>query len=840
MTDSPANAVLEFLGMWLSDREKGIERDLAAYQALFPGHETAIEAEWRAATDPNADAQVGPAGSDANGRIGRFRLVRELGRGGQGRVWLAEDEELGRPVALKLVPRSPLTEDLAPRLRREARTMSRLSHPGLCPVYDAGVEGPYGWIALRYVEGRTLAARIHAERAGTAARTTVEHVLREGEALARALHVAHSAGIVHRDVKPGNVMLGLDGAPVLLDFGIALDDAPQAELTRTGEALGTPAYMAPERLEGRARADARSDVWSLGVTLFEALTLARPFAAPTHVAEARAVLEQEAPDPRELRREVPRDVALLLATALARRPEDRYATAADFAEDLRRARVHEPLRARPTGTFARLGRWCQRRPAFATSLGALALALVGGTTISTALWLRTRDALLVSDGLYRDIGQLADSLEARRLLAGVDALWPALDSRASGFERWLADAERLEAREGEYTAVLATARARVASGAARPTDAWLVEGLEELLARLGEVRDRRPRVAAALAFARDVRQRSIGDARELWERASERVASDARFAGFLLEPQLGLLPLGADPDSRLEEFAHLASGVAPARDAASARLVVDPETCVVLVLVPGGVTRIGVRPPDAEHLEGDAHVDSLAGPWDGPVVELRLDPYFIGKYELTQRQWERHAGANPSAYGPGSNDVRVEDAGRHPVEQASWDECDALLRALDLELPTEARWEHATRAGTGGPWWAGPTRADLAGGANLADRFAEATGKTHSWSFEPGFDDGYLVHAPVGVLRANAFGLHDVAGNVAEWCADGYEDWAAVPPRDGDGRALGGERTRPFRGGDFTNDATRARSSARDGYDRNVRISYIGVRPARAVRSGQR
>ncbi|MCE9594563.1 MAG: SUMF1/EgtB/PvdO family nonheme iron enzyme [Planctomycetes bacterium] len=832
MSSLPSDAVLEFLALWLDERRTGRERDLAAYQALFPGAEAELAAEWHRAHAPRPPADEQPT------HVAGFRLVRELGRGGQARVWLAEDERLGRNVALKLVPRSPLSDDLAPRLRREARTASRLDHPSLCTVYDAGVEGALAWIALRYVEGETLAARIAAERDGSRPRTEVARILSEGEALARALHVAHEAGVVHRDVKPGNVMLAQDGTPVLLDFGIALEDEPGVQLTLTGQALGTLAYMSPEALEERGRADARSDVWSLGVTLFEALTLARPFHGPTRAAETRAVLERAAPDASELRREASSDVALVLATALAKRPEDRYATALDFAEDLRRAREHEPLLARPPSAALRLWRWCQRRPELATSLGALWLALVIGICVSLSMWLRTRGALRESQALFIDVSQLADSLEVRRLIDGFDELWPALDTRRTEFEAWLASAERLDARQADYGEVLAAARARLDAGTARPTDAWLAEGLEDLLAKHAAIVALRPRVEAGLAFARDVRRRSIDDARELWSNAAREVAADPRFAGLALEPQIGLVPLGADPRSRLQEFAHLASGVAPRRDPATGRLELGPDTGVVLVLVPGGATQVGVRPPDDAHPAGSSHVDPLAWRWDGPVIDVELEPFFIGKYELTQGQWRRQTSVNPSVYRGGSHGISAEDEGRYPVEQVSWSQCVRLLHALDLELPSEACWEHASRAGRVTPWPTGLDVASLQGAANIADRFARTHDGGRNWPYEDAVDDGFTIHAPVGSLAPNAFGLHDTIGNVAEWCSDGFEDWATVPPRKGDGRALGQERMRPFRGGDFTNDAVRARSSARDGNDIDVPISYVGARAARALRTG--
>ena len=836
MSEDCPDDLLEFLALWLGERETGSERTLPDYQALFPRSADAIAQEWERARSPAGT--LGPLGSLPS-RVAGFRLVRELGRGGQARVWLAEDERLQRRVALKLVPRSPFAEDLAPRLLREVRVSSRLDHPGLCTVYDAGLDGTLAWIALRYVEGETLGARLAAERAGRRERTPVERVLREGEALARALAVAHEAGIVHRDVKPGNVMIAPDGEPVLLDFGVALADDGGVPLTLTGEQPGTPAYMAPELLDGRAPADARSDVWSLGVTLFEALTLARPFEAPTRAAEARAVIAGGAPDPRTLRPALDRDVSLVLLTALAARPQDRYATALDLAEDLRRAREHEPLRARPAGPGLRLLRWAQRRPALAGSLAALALALVGGLGVSLSQWVRARDALAESEALFGDVSHLADSLAVARLIDGFPALWPALDTRAEGFAAWLDGADRFLSHLPESRTVLAAARARLSAGRARPTDEWLAAGLAELLARRADVDALAPRVAAGLEFARSVRRRSIEDpdARARWERAAHELSEDRRFAGVALAPQLGLLPLGRDPASGLQEFAHLASGTPPERGADGV-LRLDAASGVVLVLLPGGGTRIGAVPVDDGHAAGEPHVDPLAWRWDGPVVHVRLDPFFLARHELTQGQWMRHAARNPSAYQASSSPGLPEGDERHPVESVSWDESQALLAELDLALPSEAQWEYGARAGSTTPWWTGETRDSLAGAANLADESARERATSHGWQIEAGHEDGFLVHAPVGSMAPNAFGLHDVAGNVAEWCADGFEDWAAVPPRDGDGRAPGHEPTHPERGGHFTSDAVRARTSARDGYEGNVRSSYIGLRAARPLRPG--
>jgi serine/threonine protein kinase len=260
--------VLEFLALLVADREAGIVRSAAEYARLHPGHEAAIvRAYERAAAQDPGEA------TDDGRRVGPYVLIRELGRGGQAVVWLARDERLSRNVALKIVPRSPLFEDFAPRFRREAMAASALEHPGICPIYDVGADDAVAWIAMRHVAGEPLSKRLASATAPFAPLAAAAIV----ERVARALHVAHEAGIVHRDVKPANVMLGDSGQPIVLDFGVALHEGGES-LTLSGQIVGTPAYMAPEAIEPRGRRpDRRVDVFALGVVLYEMATLARPF-----------------------------------------------------------------------------------------------------------------------------------------------------------------------------------------------------------------------------------------------------------------------------------------------------------------------------------------------------------------------------------------------------------------------------------------------------------------------------------------------------------------------------------------------------------------------------------
>ncbi len=395
-------AVFDFVADFLDDRAAGRELGLTEYLARFPGHEEAIAREYVRLTSDAAPEEPRAEHSDdgqSAARVGPYRLVRELGRGGQGAVWLAEDERLGRKVALKLLATPFITAERRARFRREAESIARLDHPGLAGVHDADLDAALPWIAMRYVEGQDLGAALEAARAAAQASEPprvaplvpllpqssgeLARVLAFFERAARALHAAHEEGVVHRDVKPGNIMVAAPGVPVVLDFGLARGEgheaAPAEALTREGEVFGTPAYMAPEQFSGRPEElDRRADVWSLGVTLYEALTGKRPFVGASPHALAEAILAAPIPDPRTYNRALPLDVKVVLETALERDRARRYPTALEFAEDLRRIREFEPVRARPAGLGLRIARWGRREPAWAAALTVTLLALVAG------------------------------------------------------------------------------------------------------------------------------------------------------------------------------------------------------------------------------------------------------------------------------------------------------------------------------------------------------------------------------------------------------------------------------------------------------------------------------
>jgi len=284
--------------------------------------------------------------------IGRYRVVRELGRGMMGVVYEAEDPLLGRRVALKTIHRAlsddPKTgEVFEKRFFAEARAAAGLSHPGIVVVHDVGRDDAGRlFIALEHLAGRTLDQVLAGGRSlpfSEAAGVAV--------GLADALHHAHSRGIIHRDVKPGNVMLLESGEPKILDFGIAR--LPASELTAGNAAFGSPSYMAPERIDGKTP-DARADVFSLGAVLYEMLTGRRCFGGKDLVTVVRKVYHEDPVPLSELQAGLPRDTDALVARALAKDPADRYPTARAFADDLLAVAAGRPLARGPAKVGSRV------------------------------------------------------------------------------------------------------------------------------------------------------------------------------------------------------------------------------------------------------------------------------------------------------------------------------------------------------------------------------------------------------------------------------------------------------------------------------------------------------
>jgi predicted Ser/Thr protein kinase len=306
---------------------------------------------------------------EARPALARYQELEEIGRGGMGIVYRARDTLLGRDVALKvLADEAGLTPDARERFLREAEVAARLSHPNIIPVFDTGEFEGRVFFAMKLVDGERL------DRARLDLRSALG-ALRDA---ARAIQHAHEQGVIHRDLKPSNLMVDRQGIVYVMDFGLARRSDPAARLTLTGRILGTPAYMPPEQTRGLPT-DARSDVYSLGATMYEVLSGHAPFTGPNELEVLKSAQLEEPVPPRRRNPAIPKDVEAVILKAMDKSPDRRYASAADLAEDIRRYLDGEPVTAPTRGTLYRLRKKVARhrwRVIAGTSLAALAAIAV--------------------------------------------------------------------------------------------------------------------------------------------------------------------------------------------------------------------------------------------------------------------------------------------------------------------------------------------------------------------------------------------------------------------------------------------------------------------------------
>lgn len=362
------------------------------------GHDGTDATEERAR---DGDDFLAPAESAGElGRFRQYRVIRRLGRGGMGIVYLARQERPARVIALKVLAGAPVTagQRLA-RFRTETDLLGALKHANIVQVYEAGEHAGLPYYTMEYLEGGSLAQRLaESPLAPRDAATLVKTI-------AEAIQLAHDRHIVHRDLKPSNVLLAADGAPKVSDFGLAkyleAGDQGNGHETETGAILGTPGYMAPEQSAG-GDVGPWIDIYALGAILYETLTGRPPFKGATLLDTLQQARSEDPVPPGRLQRGLPRDLQAVCLKCLEKNPQRRYATAGDLAADLGRFLGGEPTRARPLGVLGRSVKWARRRPALA---GLTALGLLAAVAATAGIIVHNRQ-------LYREVQRAAAS-EAR-------------------------------------------------------------------------------------------------------------------------------------------------------------------------------------------------------------------------------------------------------------------------------------------------------------------------------------------------------------------------------------------------------------------------------------------
>ncbi len=368
MNESDLDRLEDLVMEFLEEKKEDQSLTPGAFSRRHPELQERLEKAIRASQSV-VDA-VSDASPDLPPNMGEYRMLQEIGRGGMGIVYEAERD--GERFALKVLPlASVMGERALERFRRETEILNRLSHPNIVRVRDSGVSSGVPYIVMDLISGEaltSLSGNVTDNRGADLIRT-----------LALAVQSAHDQGVIHRDLKPQNVLIRDDGVPILLDFGLmTASDLPS--LTSTGDVLGTPRYMSPEQVVGRTT-DSRTDVYGLGLLLYELLTGTAAFSQPSRDLVLRAVSSGVFPRPRRLQGELPIPLEKIILQAMARSPERRYQTAEEMANDLDRFLAHEPVHARPPGPLVRIWSGFRREP---IRLVVVALVLL---SLSLGIWL---------------------------------------------------------------------------------------------------------------------------------------------------------------------------------------------------------------------------------------------------------------------------------------------------------------------------------------------------------------------------------------------------------------------------------------------------------------------
>jgi len=707
--------------------------------------------------------------------LNRYLVKRLLGQGGMGQVYLAHDQTLRNlPVAIKtmsvLLQQDPQAVE---RLKDEALAAMQLAHPHIVRVNQFEDGATLKFLVMEYVEGETLAQRLAREK-----HLAEDEARRIGMALCDALEHAHGKGVLHRDVKPANVLIGADGTVKLADFGIARV-ARDSVSRLTGEwTSGTLIYMAPETVDGE-RPTPAADLYGLGAVLYELASGEPPF----HLGDVAGQIRSKPPAPLT---GVSEELNAIVLRLLAKRPNERFADAATLRAELdgSAARARAEAADRVRAEAARLEELARAREAAAEARRAADRAEADRQRRVAEEERRLAEAARVdAERAKRDAAERRTAAEAQARQDAERQARATVEARQQTEQAARRRALEEQARADAAERAAAAAAQQAAADAARRTRVFI--GVGAIVAVIAVVW-----IVSSLPLSGPAT--STPDAPPA---ASEVGASQG--AGALPTP---LIPTPSPPASGPATRAPSPPATSPAPVAAapvgSLTLRLDAQTTLELVRIEPGSFQMGSE-------NGNSNEKPVHG------VTIRRG-FELGKYEVTQAQWRAVMGKNPSHFSKGGDAC--------PVESVSWDDAQAFIGTLNARrdgytyrLPTEAEWEYAARAGTTG---------DYAGNLDELGWYDKnAGGTTHL----------------VGQKRPNAWGLYDMHGNVWEWVSDWFASYSAGSVTDPTGASSGAYRV--FRGGSWPDTAGNCRSAIRSGYLPGFRFNFLGFRLLRVQSS---
>jgi len=772
-------------GLMSADEVASFQRKLSSEKRLYDVQTLAMELV-QAGKLTKYQAQVVYQGKIKGLVFGEYKVLDKIGQGGMGLVLKAQHRRMKRVVAVKVLPSSAMkSPEAVKRFYREAEAAAKLNHPNIVQAYDAGEHDGIHYLVMEYVEGKDLASVVK-EQGPLEVKQALDCVLQAAKGLA----YAHGQGVIHRDIKPANLLLDKNGTVKILDMGLArvkftsaADETSSERLTESGQVMGTCDYMAPEQAQDTRKADQRSDVYSLGCTLYRLLTGKPPYGGDSLVSILLA--HQNAPPPRlrEVRPEVPESVEAIFQKMVAKRPEDRYQSMAEVIADveaLLSGSAHKPL--------------------------AVLVPELPSEVLPQSL------------AFLQDLSPIASTTKHHKATIAENILRRALqDETGTSLGCRL---KRAIAQAGRRPVVMMVA---------------VAGGIALLVLVLGLVLNRSPS-PGEIGPTDGQNQNTLSVAR-----ATKPSAQKAA-------PPLAVAPFDAATARKHQEAWAKYLGV---------EVEFTNSIGMKFVLIPPGEFEMG-----SDYLEVDRVVpqgwDAVRWPElvrsEAPRHRVRITkPFYLGIYEVTQDEYSRVMGSNPSHFsrtGDGKNQVAGQDTSRLPVENVSHEEAKEFCRRLSeiadekaaarvYRLPTEAEWEYSCRAGTQTAYWTGEAPETLKGAANVGDeamrRILGETFRGLPW------DDGFAFTAPVGSFRPNPFGLYDMIGNVWEWVADLWSpDYYQRSPGENPAGPASGRG--PIRRGGCFHDAhaMSLRSAFRLDGDPTAHEHINGFRVAMSIFTGQR